>query len=136
MCSLLLILWMKNGNTYLVLKQIIDANITSLKMESYDIEYARQAFKKACLDKPLPQIPIKDHDTTFNYPHVELVRYVSTGAKVHIDSFISCYNKNYNVSCNVRWTSCNVRRKGNNSYGVFKNATILETLFAISTEIT
>lgn len=105
-------------NAYLVLKQIVDVNITWLKMEKLYKEYAVLLFQKEFRDAPPPQIPIEKYDDTiFDYKEVNFMRYDATGAKVHIDATISCKGSKYDVSCNVKWD-------GSHPNGVIKNVSI------------
>lgn len=105
-------------NAYLVLKQIVDVNITWLKMEKLYKEYAVLLFQKEFRDAPPPQIPIEKYDdTAFDIQEVNLLRYDATGAKVHIDATISCKGNKYDVSCNVKWNESHPN-------GVIKNVSI------------
>ena len=105
-------------NAYLVLKQIVDVNITWLKMEKLYKEYAVLLFQKEFREAPPPEIPIEKYDDTeFDFKEVNLLRYDTTGAKVHIDATISCKGNRYSVSCNVKWDESHPN-------GVIKNVSI------------
>ncbi|MBQ5969525.1 MAG: hypothetical protein IJL52_05350 [Clostridia bacterium] len=91
-------------NAYLVLKHIVDANITYLNTVALLLKIASLIYEKDFIDAPPPDIPIKSDDgTIFSYNGVELKYYNQTGAKVHIDSTITCQEKAYHVECNVKW---------------------------------
>ncbi len=87
-------------NAYLVLKQIVDVNITRLQNISGFKEKAFSAYKDAFIKAPPQNIPIDD-DTTFSDDSVELQCYNQTEAKVHIASTIECVGKSYHVECDV-----------------------------------
>lgn len=89
-------------NAYLVLKQIVDVNISRLQNVA---ELKKNSFSKYCCEfkaEPPPEIPIDD-ETTFGNDVVELERYDATGAKVHIGSTIKCKGVAYHVECDVNW---------------------------------
>lgn len=91
-------------NAYLVLKQIVDANITRLKNISLLLERAPSVYWKDFVDAPPPEIPIEENDNTeFIYDNVSLENYNEDGAKVHVVSTVICKGKSYRVECNVKW---------------------------------
>ena len=90
-------------NAYLVLKEIVDANIRRMKTVGAIFEVAQNAFEKDFEDAPPPQIPIDRNDgTTFSYDDMQLVYYNETGSKVHIAATITCKGVPYRVECNVK----------------------------------
>ena len=91
-------------NAYLVLKQIVDANINRLNAVSCLLKMAPLIFEKDFKEEPPPEIPIESNDgTEFSYNNVELIYYNQTGAKVNISSIIVCKGISYIVKCNVKW---------------------------------
>lgn len=91
-------------NAYLVLKQIVDANIARLKMVSILMKTAPLIVEKDFRDSPPPKIPIADYlDTSFLFSEVKLMRYTKEGVKIHVKAEIICNSERYNVDCNVRW---------------------------------
>ena len=91
-------------NAYLVLKQVVDANISRLKKVSQLLELAPLLFWDDFTKAPPPEIPIENYDgTTFSYDKVDLQYYNQTGAKIHICSTIVCKGKSYHVECDVKW---------------------------------
>lgn len=91
-------------NAYLVLKQVVDANISRLKAVSQLLELAPLVYRDDFVKVPPPEIPIEEYDDTkFLYDNVLLENYNQGGAKVHINSTIVCKGKTYHVECNVRW---------------------------------
>lgn len=91
-------------NAYLVLKQVVDANISSLKTVAQLLKLAPLEYWKDFTDDPPPQIPIKPNDgTVFTYDDVALKYYNETGASVHIVSNITCEGNTYRVECDVKW---------------------------------
>lgn len=91
-------------NAYLILKQIVDANISRLKITAQLEELAQHIYWKDFTEAPPPEIPIEPNDgTEFSYDSVELEHYDETGASVRILSNILCKGKNYRVECRVKW---------------------------------
>lgn len=89
-------------NAYLVLKQIVDVNITRLNTMSRLREASFSTYKDAFISEPPPEIPI-DQATTFGDDSVVMQSYNQDGAKVHIVSTIKCKGKSYLVDCDVKW---------------------------------
>lgn len=91
-------------NAYLVLKQIVDANISRLKTVAQLVELAPLIYWDDFTKAPPPDIPIESNDgTEFLYDSVELDHYNQDGAKVSIFSTIICKGQRYHVKCNVKW---------------------------------
>lgn len=90
-------------NAYLVLKQVVDANISRMKTVRLLLELAPLIYEKDFRDAPPPEIPIGEYEADFVYDAVELVYYNQSGAKIHISSKITCNNISYQVKCFVRW---------------------------------
>ena len=91
-------------NAYLVLKQVVDANISRLKTVSQLLELAPLVYRDDFEKDPPPEIPIEEYDgTKFLYDNVILDHYNQTGAKVNIISTVVCKGKTYHVKCSVRW---------------------------------
>ena len=88
-------------NAYLVLKQIVDANINSLILGRAPFLF-EEHFKKFYSQ----QIPIKEYDGTTFSTKTQLKYFKPTEAKVHIVSIINHKgNKTYHVECDVIWDS-------------------------------
>lgn len=91
-------------NAYLVLKQIVDANIRRLKTMAWLVNESKEVYKNDFVNAPPPNIPIEDNgETQFLYDEIELKKYDESGAKVHICSTIICNDKDYLVNCDVKW---------------------------------
>ena len=70
-------------NAYLVLKQIVDANINRLQYIALFMEGAPLIYEDEFRNDPPPEIPVKeDIHTSFAYESVELKYFNKTGAKV------------------------------------------------------
>ena len=105
-------------NAYLVLKQIVDCNISRLKSVNCLLQQSITVFESDFKDSPPPNIPI-DNNTEFTYENLELKRYDEKGAKVHIVSVIICQEKKYKVNCDVKWDETL-------ETGIVKNVSIVE----------
>lgn len=93
-------------NAYLVLKQIVDANINSLKYTDTLLGIAPFFFEEHFKKFYSQQIPIKEYDGTTFSTKTQLKYFNPTGAKVHIVSIINHKgNKTYHVECDVIWDS-------------------------------
>ena len=93
-------------NAYLVLKQIVDANINSLKYTDTLSGIAPFLFEEYFKNFYSQQIPIKEYDGTTFSTKTQLKYFNPTGAKVHIVSIINHKgNKTYHVECDVIWDS-------------------------------
>lgn len=91
-------------NAYLVLKQVVDANISRLKTATQLLKLAPLIYWNDFVKAPPPEIPIEKYDDTrFSYDSVSLKNYSQDGAKVHIISTIICKEKTYHVECDVKW---------------------------------
>ena len=91
-------------NAYLVLKQIVDANISRLRTIAQLLKLAPLIVWKEFKEDPPPSIPVESNDDTeFICDKAELKRYDQSGAKVYVRSTIVCKGISYHVECNVRW---------------------------------
>ncbi len=91
-------------NAYLVLKQVVDANISRLKTVALLLKLAPLVYRDDFVKAPPPEIPIKENDDTeFIYDNVSIESYNQDGAKVHVVSTIICNGKTYHIECNVKW---------------------------------
>lgn len=91
-------------NAYLVLKQVVDANISRLETVSTLLELAEYVYQEDFVKAPPPEIPIEEYDgTKFFYDNVLLENYNQEGAKIHIVSRIICKGETFRVQCNVKW---------------------------------
>ena len=85
-------------NAYLVLKQVVDANINRLKTAAQLLERAPIVYREEFAKAPPPEIPIEEHDNTnFSYDNILLESYNQDGAKVHINSTWSSVKKKHKI---------------------------------------
>ena len=89
---------------YMVLKQIVDANIEWLRETKLFVQNAPYVVEKDFRESPPPEIPIKEYgDASFITNSVELIRFNQDGAKAKISLNIDFKGIIFTVNGNVVW---------------------------------